>query len=274
MRSFGTFLSGYWIVCALCLSSVQAEQFDERWGRHDERSAMRIDHQVWERFLLHYVRQDGDGVHRVAYGHVKDRDRDALARYIEFLAGIDQEAYRRSEQLAYWINLYNALMVQLVLDHYPVASIRQVTRREDGVEGSAWEWPLIEIDGVSLSLDDIEKNILQPIWNDPRLYYAITCAAVGCPNLQPIPFSGDEIDRQLSDAAMAYVNDPRCIAIKDGELHVSSLYRWHLQAFGGSEQSVIQHLMAYAEPNLAMALQKFDRLNGDHFDWRLNDSAN
>ena len=73
---------------------------------------------------------------------------------------------------------------------------------------------------------------------------------------------------------MAYVNDPRCIAIKNGELHVSSLYRWHIRAFGGSEQSVIQHLMAYAEPDLAMALQKFDRLNGDHFDWRLNDSAN
>lgn len=274
MRSLAALLMGYWLVWGLFAGSAQAQQQLERWSRHDERSAMRIDHEIWESFLLHYVRQDADGVHRVAYGSVKDRDREALARYIEFMAGIDQEAYRRSEQLAYWINLYNALMVELVLDHYPVASVRQMQRRDEGAKGSAWERPVIVIDGISLSLDDIEKNILQPLWNDPRLYYAITCAAVGCPNLQPIPFSGDEIERQLSDAAMAYVNDPRCISIKNGELHVSSLYRWHLEAFGGSEQAVIQHLMAYAEPDLAMALQKFDRLNGDHFDWRLNDTIN
>ena len=60
--------------------------------------------------------------------------------------------------------------------------------------------------------------------------------------------------------------------IADGELHVSSLYRWNLKAFGGSERAIIQHLMAYAEPDLAMSLQNFDRLHGDHFDWRLNDA--
>jgi hypothetical protein len=182
--------------------------------------------------------------------------------------------YQRAEQLAYWINLYNALLVRQVLDNYPLASIRQIKRPEAGLSGSAWERPLVEIDGVPLSLDDIEKRIMQPIWNDSRLYYAITCAAIGCPNLQPIPFSGEDLERQLSDAAMAYVNDPRCISIEDGELHVSSLYRWHFKAFGGSDQAIIRHLMAYAEPRLAMSLQKFDRLSGDHFDWRLNDAAN
>ncbi len=235
---------------------------------------MRIDHKIWEDFLLHYVRQGGDGVHRVAYGSVRDRDREALSRYIDAMTRVELEAYRRSEQMAYWINLYNSLLVKLVLDNYPLASIRRVDRQDGGVKETVWERPLVVIDGMPLSLDDIERDILQPTWDDPRLYYAITCAAVGCPNLQPIPFIGDEIERQLSDAAMAYVNDPRCIAIEDGELHVSSLYRWHVNAFGGSEQAIIQHLMAYAEPDLAMSLQKFDRLSGDHFDWRLNDVAN
>jgi hypothetical protein len=185
---------------------------------------------------------------------------------------IDIATYDRAEQMAYWINLYNALMVKLVLDHYPIASIRKLEQPGTGAKNTPWNRPLTVIDGVALSLNDIEKHILQVIWPDPRIYYALTCAAVGCPNLQPVPFSGRQLDRQLSDAAMAYVNDPRCISIENGQLHVSSLYRWNLDAFGGSERSVIQHLMAYAEPDLAMSLQDFDHLSGDRFDWRLNDA--
>jgi hypothetical protein len=274
MRRLGVAMTGLWLIGTLFSGPLLAEQSFERLSRYDERSAMRINHEIWESFLLHYVRQDENGVHRVAYSSVKDRDREALSRYIDAMAGMNLEAYRRSEQLAYWINLYNALLVKLVLDNYPLASIRQMQQQGAGLKGTAWARPLVVVEGVPLSLDDIETRILQPIWGDPRLYYAISCAAVGCPDLQPIPFTGDEIERQLSDAAMAYVNDPRCIAIENGELHVSSLYRWHLKAFGGSEQAIIQHLMAYAEPDLAMSLQKFDRLNGDHFDWRLNDAAN
>lgn len=254
------------------VADARPEAF-ERWRQHDDSSAMRIDHTVWEGFLLHYLRPGEDGAHRVAYGDVKPRDRRALSGYIDTLAGIDLTAYGRPEQMAYWINLYNALMVKLVLDHYPIPSIRTLEPHGAGTQRSPWGRPLIAIDGLSLSLNDIENRILQPIWHDPRIYYALTCAALGCPNLQPVPFTGRQLERQLSDAAMAYVNDPRCVTIDDGELHVSSLYRWHLEAFGGTERAVIQHLMAYAEPDLAMSLQAFDRLHGEHFDWRLNDAA-
>ena len=263
-------LTMLWLPLGAALAQDRAPAF-ERWQRHDEGSAMQVDHQAWEAFLLNYLRAGPDGVHRIAYGEVGDRDRRALAAYVDGLADVEIAAYRRPEQMAYWINLYNALMVKMVLDHYPIASIRKIGRQRAGPQTGPWKRPLVVIDGVPLSLDDIEKRVLKPIWNDPRIHYAITCPAVGCPNLQPVPFSGSQLDRQLSEAAMAYVNDPRCIAIENGELHVSSLYRWNLQAFGGSERAVIQHLMAYAEPDLAMRLQSFDRLHGDRFDWRLND---
>ena len=263
-------LTVLWLSLGPAFAQDRASDF-ERWQRHDEGSSMQVDHQAWETFLLNYLRPGQDGVHRLAYGEVSDRDHQALSSYVDALTMVDIAAYRRPEQMAYWINLYNALMVKLVLDHYPIASIRKIERQGAGSKGSPWNRPLIVIDGMSLSLDDIENRILKPIWNDPRIHYAITCPALGCPNLQPVPFSGSQLDRQLSEAAMAYVNDPRCIAIENGELHVSSLYRWNLQAFGGSERAVIQHLMAYAEPGLAMRLQGFDRLHGDRFDWRLND---
>jgi hypothetical protein len=72
---------------------------------------------------------------------------------------------------------------------------------------------------------------------------------------------------------MAYVNDPHCIRFGDQTLEVSSLFRWYQEDFGGSERAVINHLMAYAEPQLAMRLQKFERITADAFDWRLNDAA-
>ncbi len=274
-----------WLLClvmaAVPLAAVGAAAgpapASERWLAHDETSALRIDHGAWERFLLTYLRPGADGVHRLAYGAVDRRDRRRLDHYLERMSEVDLAGYRRAEQLAYWINLYNALTVDLVLDHYPIASIRGIGGTGQGGEagqgqaGNAWRRPLIEIDGVALSLDDIENHVIEPIWNDPRVYYATTCPALGCPNLQPVPFTGDLLDRQLSDAAMAYVNDSRCIDIRDDQLHVSSFYRWHLKAFGGSDHAVIRHLMAYAEPDLAMTLQRFDRLHGDLFDWRLND---
>lgn len=245
----------------------------ERLYAHDKTSAMRVDHRHWESFLLNYLRPDQDGVNRVAYGKVKIRDRRKLNRYIEKMGEIDVTAYRRSEQLAYWINLYNALTVRLALDHYPFASIKNIKDFDDEGTVDAWDRKLIVIDGIALSLRNIEENILDPIWSDSRISYAITCPAVGCPNLQPIPFSGQQLEQQLNEAAMAFVNDPRRITIQDGRLYVSSVYRWRMEAFGSTERGIISHLMAYADPELAMALQKFDRVHGEIFDWRLNDSA-
>jgi len=263
------------VLVGLTAAAPQADEraaLVERWSQHDETSSMRVDHRRLEAFLLNYLRLGSDGINRVAYGAVKDRDRQALDNYIETLSNVDITAYRRAEQLAYWINLYNSLVVKLVLDHYPIASIRKLERSGTGSYRGPWQRSLVVIDGVSLSLSDIENDVLGAMSDDPRLYYTMTCAAIGCPNLQPVPFTGDQLDQQLSDAAMAYVNGTRCITLQNGELHVSSLYRWNIKAFGGSERRVIEHLMAYAEPDLAMTLQRFDRIHGDHFDWRLNDA--
>lgn len=266
--AFGIFLNG-----ASSVLAADPSEIYERLGQHDEASAMRIDHRAWEAFLLNHVRPDGEGVHRLTYEKAKARDHEVLSDYIQAMSEVDIAGYARAEQTAYWINLYNALMVDLVLDNYPIPSIRMLERRGADRNSSPWKRPLVEVDGITLSLNDIENHILKKIWDDPRIHYAITCPALGCPNLQPVPYSGSQLEQQLSDAAMTYVNDPRCIKIDGGELHVSSLYRWNLRSFGGSERKVIQHLMAYAEPDLAMALQKFERLHGDHFDWRLNDAS-
>jgi hypothetical protein len=242
-----------------------------RWLAHDPVSTRRIDHRDWDAFLMRYLRIGAEGVHRVAYGEVTPADRALLERYIAQLAGTPISQYNRAEQMAYWINLYNALVVRLVVEHYPIASIRDVGAGP-GAPGP-WRQELVRIEGIPLSLHDIADRILRPIWRDPRVHYALSCGAVGCPNLQPEPFEPDRLEQQLSEAALAYVNHSRCIRIEGDQLGLSSMYRWYRDDFGGTDRDVINHLMAYAEPDLAMKLQRFDRIGDDGFDWTLNDAA-
>lgn len=244
----------------------------ERWLPHDPDSMHRVDNSAWETFLLLHLRIGQDGTHRIAYGEVSDSGRAMLDGYVRSLAAVPIASFNRAEQMAYWINFYNALTIQVVLDHYPVASIRDIdltpTRRGTG----PWDKKLIEVGGIPISLNDIENRILRPIWRDPRVHYATSCASISCPNLQPEPFQGDRLERQLTEVAMAYINDPRCIEMDGQRLKVASIFRWYAADFGGSDRGVISHLMAYAEPKLAMTLQGFDRIDGDFFDWGLNDA--
>ena len=96
----------------------------------------------------------------------------------------------RDEQLAYWINLYNALTVKVILDHYPVKSILDIDISPGWFSIGPWGKKLVAVEGVEISLDDIEHRILRPIWRDPRIHYALNCAAVGCPNLLREAFTG------------------------------------------------------------------------------------
>jgi hypothetical protein len=200
-------------------------------------------------------------------------EKAALGRYIASLAALPIGGYDRSEQMAYWINLYNALTVQVVLDHYPVDSIRDIDISPGLFSNGPWGKRLVEIDGEALSLDDIEHRILRPIWHDPRIHYAINCAALGCPNLQAEPFRGATIDPQLDAAARAYVNSPRGAAVDGDDLVLSSIYDWFMEDFGATEEQVIRHLRSYADPGLDAVLRQFTSVDDYRYDWDLNDAG-
>ena len=139
------------------------------WEYQAPESRERIDHQAWDRFLRAYVVEGDDGVRRVAYGRVTASDRGALNAYIGALIRVKVRHLNRNVQLPYWINLYNALTLKLVLDHYPIKSIREIT-------DDPWSQKRVSIEGRKLSLNDIEHHILRPIWRDPRIHYALSWA--------------------------------------------------------------------------------------------------
>jgi hypothetical protein len=244
-----------------------------RWEMHDALSRATIDHGVWGDLLQRRLVRGDDGINRVDYAAFTPDDEAVLDRYVQNLAALPISRYNRTEQMAYWINLYNALTVEVVLDHYPVDSIRGIDISPGLFSDGPWGKKLIEVEGEELSLDDIEHRILRPIWRDPRIHYAVNCASLGCPDLQIEPFRGAAIEQQLDTAARAYVNHPRGVLIEGDDLVVSSIYDWFMDDFGASERDVIQHLRSYAGAELQAALRGFTTIDEDRYDWDLNDAG-
>ncbi len=241
-----------------------------RWTAHDPAATATIDHSDWGRFLETYVQSGPDGVNRVAYGRVSGTDEKALAGYLLRLAGTPISIFNRPEQLAFWINLYNALTLHVILENIGVRSIRDIDISPGLLTDGPWKKKLVRIEGEALSLDDIEHRILRPIWRDARIHYAVSCAALGCPNLMVTAFTGANAEVLLSAGARAYVNHPRGARVEGGKLIVSSLYRWYRADFGGSDAGIIAHLKKYAAPDLAARLATVDGIAGDAYDWGLN----
>jgi len=258
-------------VCSFPTAAAPRAELWPRWEAHNEASMAQVDHGAWDRFLHTYVRVGSDGIARIPYARVTTADRDALGIDLAQLAATSISAYSRREQFAFWVDLYNELTVKLVLDYYPVSSIKDISISPGLFSAGPWGKQLIIIEGEALSLDDIEHRILRPIWRDSRIHYAVNCAALGCPDLQGQAFTAANADTLLDKAARDYVNSPRGATIAGGRLTVSSIYVWYQADFGGTEYAVIDHLKHYARSMLAAALVGIDRLSSDRYDWTLND---
>jgi hypothetical protein len=242
-----------------------------RWQKNDPANREKIDHSAWDRFLKKYVLSPHpSGINRVRYDGVASEDRAALKTYLKNLQGLPISTYRRSEQRAYWINLYNALTVDFVLSRFPVESIRDINISPGLFARGPWGAKLLTLEGERLSLDDIEHRILRPIWKDNRVHYAVNCASLGCPNLQPTAFTDENTDSLLEKAAREFVNHPRGVSLKNNRLKVSSIYVWFQEDFGGSAEGLMEHWSKYASDALAEALKSYSGGLDHDYDWRLN----
>ncbi len=242
------------------------------WQAQDAGSTRRVDHAAWDRLLSDYRTKGSDGIARVAYRKISDADRAALNGYVTGLSGIPVSRLKRAEQLAYWINLYNALTVKLILDHGIPGSIRDIDISPGFLADGPWGKKLATVERRELSLNDIEHRILRPIFKDPRIHYAVNCASLGCPDLPGEAFTADNTEGLLEAAARDYVNHPRGARLVEGLLHVSSIYVWFAGDFGG-EEGVLKHLARYARPELARRIEKLTATAGHSYDWHLNDAG-
>jgi hypothetical protein len=205
------------------------------------------------------------------YGDVTPEDRRRLEAYLDELESVAVSGLNRDEQEAYWINLYNALTVKVILDHYPVSSITKIDLSSGLFSRGPWDAKLVEIEGESVSLNDVEHRILRPIWKDPRIHYAVNCASLGCPNLQSRVYTSSNLEELLEKGAREYVNHPRGASFEGRRLVLSSIYDWFQEDFGGTEDGVLRHLRRYADPELNGKLANYSGRISYEYDWSLNE---
>lgn len=259
----------YFVVLTAGLAAAPQAELWPRWEAHDSDSLQQADHAPWEEFLEEYLETGtADGIHRMQYAEVSDRQREELDAYLNYLGEQPVSMLNRDEQFAYWVNLYNALTVDLILDNYPVESIRDISK--------PWDTPLISVEGVELTLNDIEHRILRPIWQDSRIHYAVNCASMGCPNLQPRAFTSDNREQLLNTAASEYINHPRGADFSGRSPRLSSIYNWYQEDFQNSVEGVMKHIAEYAEGQTLTDAEAYisrgypGRIRYD-YDWSLNE---
>ncbi len=269
---FLVFLLALFLLPAAAANGAPAAKLWPRWQTHDQYSQEVVDHMDWNLMLQRYVdSRHPSGINRFRYSSVTPADREILERYLQTMQSLKVSDLSRQEQKAYWINLYNALTVKVVLDHYPVRSIRMINLPPGFFSRGPWDAKLLTIEGEEVSLNDIEHRILRPIWKDPRVHYAINCASIGCPNLQPQAYTGDNAELLLEKAAREFINHPRGVSFPSNRLQISSIYFWFQEDFGGSEKGIIKHLRKYLSEKNLEQLDKVQKNIGHKYDWNLNE---
>ncbi len=266
-----------WFVILFLFSSTTAfaapkAKLWPRWEAHVSSSTVQVNHTVWHNFLQKYLKTGHpSGVNKFPYKDVTATDTKKLHNYLQSLAETKVSLLNRNEQKAYWINFYNALTIKVILDHYPVQSIKDIDISPGFFSAGPWDKKLVTVEGVAITLNDIEHRILRPIWKDNRIHYAVNCASIGCPNLQPEAFTAENTELLLEKGAREYINHQRGANFQNNRLILSSIYRWFQEDFGNSEQGVLKHLTKYANEKLAKQIKTFKGKIKYYYDWSLNE---
>lgn len=254
----------------LTVSSVHADQITDTFSKFEAGADTKVDHAAWDGLLKSFVKPTESGLNVVDYGRFKAEARSKLTAYLEHLQKTDVTKLNKREQYAYWVNLYNAKTVDIILEHYPVKSIRDIDISPGLFSNGPWKKKVVTVNKTELSLDDIEHVILRGLWKDNRVHYAVNCASIGCPNLATAAFTGDNLEQMLDAGARAYINSPRGMKIDGNRLIVSKIYSWFSEDFGNSEADLIRHLRRYAGPKQAEKLKSFNDIDKYVYDWNLN----
>ena len=242
------------------------------WDKHDNNNKSTISHADYNKFLGKYVKSK-NGITYINYSNVSVSDKSVLKAYIRRLEGMSILSYSKDEQEAYWINIYNALTIDVIINYYPVNSIRDIPNSL--FKKGPWDEKLLKIEGRDISLNDIEHEILRPLWSDPRVHFLVNCASIGCPNIGTTAITKDNYEAMADTAAKNFINHPRAVTLDGNTLILTSLIDWYGSDFGNNIDEVIAYLNKYANASTKAKLKNY-KLNRIKYkyDWNLNVEKN
>ena len=200
-----------------------------------------FDHQykTYAQVLENHVQRSENGTASTVDYVALKAEPDNLNQYLEQLSGVEKsqfDSWNKDQQLAFLINAYNAFTLKLIIDHYPVDSIRDI--------GTFWQNPwkmrFFTLLGEEMHLDQVEHEIIREpgVYNEPRIHFAVNCASVGCPALRTEPFTAKQLEQQLEDSTERFLQDETRNRYRDGRLEVSSIFKWYREDFERGWQGI------------------------------------
>ncbi|MBE8989545.1 DUF547 domain-containing protein [Nostoc sp. LEGE 12450] len=228
-----------------------------------------IDFEPWDRLLRQYVDQQG----RVDYITWKTEQPQALGDWLSSQTNLDFTSnYSTSEQLALWINLYNAFTISAILEMYPLESIRPRILGIPNWLAFLWFFQRRSyyIFGERYSLAQIENSILREKLQEPRIHFAIVCASVGCPLLRAGAYFPEQVTQQLDEDTRRFINNPEKVRYDSDSktLYCSKIFKWYRQDFLKVTSSIPEYIRSYLETDLP--LQASTPISYLYYDWSLN----
>lgn len=237
-------------------------------------TAQPISHATFDNLLQKHVTPDGSVNYK---GFIADKAQ--LETYLTLLQNNHpNKNWSKNEQLAYWINAYNAFTVKLIMDHYPVKSIKDI---KSGIPlvNSVWDIKFINIEGQVYDLNNIEHTILRKEFDEPRIHFAINCASYSCPKLHNRAFIAEGIDQQLTERTRDFFADERKNNIGKDKVVLSSIMKWYSPdftdkgffswVFGGKGRT--QNLIKYVNPYVAVDINPKAKIEFMDYSWALNE---
>lgn len=221
-------------------------------------------HQIWDELVKVHVKPNGLVDYR---GFIRDKPK--LEQYLKLISenAPDRKTWSKNQQLAYWINAYNAFTVKLIVDHYPVKSIRDLgPELKIPLIKDVWHYKFFKIGGVESSLDEIEHSILRKEFEEPRIHFAINCASVSCPPLLNEAFTAEKLESQLQKVAVTFVNDPSRNKITPDAVQISSIFSWFKGDFT-EKGSLIDFLNLYSK----VKIKPNAKVSHLDYNWDLNE---
>ena len=221
-------------------------------------------HQLWDQLVKAHVKANG----LVDYkGFIREKPK--LESYLKLLSenAPDRSKWSKNEQLAYWINAYNAYTVKLIVDFYPTKSIRDLgPKLKIPLIKDVWHYKFFKIAGVDMSLDEVEHGILRKEFDEPRIHFAINCASISCPPLLNEAFVAEKLEAQLTKVSIAFINDPVRNKLGTQSVQLSSIFSWFTSDFT-KKGTLIEFLNKYSKVKISPNA----KISFLDYNWNLNE---
>ena len=233
------------------------------------------DDKLWQDLLAKYY----DPAQGMRYKALKAQDKPALDRLRQQMAMVDPAALSPKDRLAYWINLYNISVVGIVVDHYPVDSIRDIST-DPIIRLNVFKKDSVAAKSGKISLDTIENEKIREAFKDPRIHFAINCAAKSCPPIRPEPYVGARLDQQLDDQVRKFFDSTHNARFEKSErgvvVHVTKIMDWFeddFEKWGGGRVAFLHRYLSPERRKLIDPAAGNVVLEFNDYSWDLNDAS-